>query len=245
MVKWVIYKITSPSGRIYIGKTNNYKLRMSCYRNSIKANRGRGGHGVIGRSILKYGFKQHIIEIIDSFIGTLSECNSKEMFWIRTYMSNMVQWPDQNGMNLTKGGEGILGHIHSTETRLKIKNAATGRKATPETVIKLKNRPPRKNKNKRSIEAIEKSAAGRRGKKFNPEQLKKLSDAHVGLVSGNRKPIFRYSENGIFIEEYKYIKAAANQLGISRTAISNNLIGRSKIAGGFIFKYKKEVSLDC
>lgn len=245
MVKWVIYKITSPSGRIYIGKTNNYKFRMSCYRNSIKTTSGRGSHGVIGRSILKYGFKEHKVEIIDTFIGTISECNSKEMFWIRTYMSNMVQWPDQNGMNLTKGGEGILGHIHSTETRLKIKNAATGRKATPETIIKLKNRPLRKNKNKRSIEAIEKSAAGRRGKRFTIDQLKRLSDAHIGLVSGNRKPVFRYSKNGVFLEEYKYIKEASDKLGISRTAISNNLIGKSKAAGGFIFKYKKEVPIDC
>ena len=28
----VIYKITSPSNKIYIGQTSNFKNRMSCYK---------------------------------------------------------------------------------------------------------------------------------------------------------------------------------------------------------------------
>ena len=32
--KWVIYKITSPSNRIYIGITSNLKKRLSYYKNN-------------------------------------------------------------------------------------------------------------------------------------------------------------------------------------------------------------------
>jgi hypothetical protein len=46
-------------------------------------------------------------------------------------------------------------------------------------------------------------------------------------------------KTGIVIKEWKGSKVAAQQLGISHTAISNNLKGLSKSSGGFIWKYKQ------
>ena len=34
--------------------------------------------------------------------------DGKEMFWIRSYMSNKNKYPEQNGLNLTDGGEGRI-----------------------------------------------------------------------------------------------------------------------------------------
>jgi len=113
---WVIYKVTSPSGRIYIGKTSNYRLRLNQYRKGDNSKQR-----VLGNSIKKYGFNNHIFEIIDSFESDLGYVNGKEMFWIRSYMANVNKWPKFNGMNLTDGGEGQLGRPHTEETKAKIR----------------------------------------------------------------------------------------------------------------------------
>ena len=31
--------------------------------------------------------------------------NGKEIFWIRSYMSNYSKWPEMRGLNLTDGGK--------------------------------------------------------------------------------------------------------------------------------------------
>ena len=42
------------------------------------------------------------------------------------------------GYNLTRGGEGALGYIHTEEEIEKMKNSATGKHPSPETIKKLK-----------------------------------------------------------------------------------------------------------
>ena len=57
-----IYKITSPSGKIYIGKTNNLRNRICAYRNAQKSNTNT----LIYTSIKKYGWDEHVFKVIDS-----------------------------------------------------------------------------------------------------------------------------------------------------------------------------------
>lgn len=136
---WVIYKITSPSDKVYIGKTSNYERRMYLYKHSSNKRQRHLYH-----SFKKYGFKEHKVDIIDSFIGTLGDSNSKEMFWIRTYMSNYSKFPEMGGMNLTDGGEGLIGVKITDETIQKMKKwhkenpkkNMLGKKATDETKLK-------------------------------------------------------------------------------------------------------------
>ena len=59
MKQGVIYKITSPSGRIYIGKTINVNSRVTSYRNNNNTDQP-----LIYRSIKKYGWENHLFEII-------------------------------------------------------------------------------------------------------------------------------------------------------------------------------------
>ena len=54
-----IYKITSPSNKIYIGQSNNIKSRFQKYKYlSCKA------QTILYRSLLKYGWENHKFEIV-------------------------------------------------------------------------------------------------------------------------------------------------------------------------------------
>jgi len=64
MYKWTIYKIINPKGRIYIGKTNNFKKRLGDYRNVNCSNQK-----LVYKSLKKYGFQNHKIEIKTSKNG--------------------------------------------------------------------------------------------------------------------------------------------------------------------------------
>lgn len=112
---WIIYKITNPKGRIYIGKTNNFRKRMGDYKNI-----NCGNQKLLVKSLIKYGFDSHKVEVLEDFSGTNSYCNGKEIFWIKTNMSNIYVYPERNGLNLTNGGCGRLGCKHSEETKEKL-----------------------------------------------------------------------------------------------------------------------------
>lgn len=56
----IIYKITSPSGRIYIGQTIDYNKRLTKYRCGDSK-----GQIKLYRSFNKYGIENHIFEIVE------------------------------------------------------------------------------------------------------------------------------------------------------------------------------------
>lgn len=107
---WWIYKITSPPGRIYIGKTKNFIARVNKYKH-YNAPYQR----VLRNSFLKYGFLAHTIEVIDEFDSNSEFASGKEIFWIKSFMSNVCKYPIQIGLNLTNGGEGTTGSKRTKE----------------------------------------------------------------------------------------------------------------------------------
>jgi group I intron endonuclease len=142
---WTIYKIVNPKGRVYVGMTNNFRKRMGDYKNL-----NCGNQKLLFKSLNKYGFDNHEVSIIEQFKSTVSVCNGKEMFWIRTNMSNIYKFPEQNGLNLTDGGCGRVGCKHSEETKKKLSEHF---KANP---VKYTYRPPTKeetDKRKATIKA--------------------------------------------------------------------------------------------
>ena len=83
-----IYKLTSPSGKIYIGQTTNLKDRKRCLYNP---NKYYSGHR-LDNAIKKYGIENFkyeiIIQIIDSDKIRLREkLNELEIFYIEKYNS--------------------------------------------------------------------------------------------------------------------------------------------------------------
>lgn len=123
--KWgVIYKLTNKNnGKYYFGKTVNYKRRM----NEHKFKKSKT---YLSNAIKKNGWdnftKEIIVEnIICRYISTKpngrkvydeSELNKLEKQHIYLFQSDNRKY----GYNLTKGGEGISGLIHSDETKKKM-----------------------------------------------------------------------------------------------------------------------------
>lgn len=70
-----IYKIISPSGKIYIGQSKNIQDRWSDY----KLPKHYKGQVRLYRSIIKYGFINHNFEIIEECIE--EDLNKRERFW--------------------------------------------------------------------------------------------------------------------------------------------------------------------
>jgi hypothetical protein len=117
-----IYKITSPSGRIYIGQSTNIYNRFAAYKycdRDYNSLRNKNRKSLITDSMRKYGRDAHIFEIIE--VCEPSALNDREIFWIDHYKCNMSENPTSNGLNLHKGGiqPPITTHI-TEETKIKI-----------------------------------------------------------------------------------------------------------------------------
>ena len=56
-----IYKITNPSGHVYIGQSINMRKRLQQYKNGWHKNQIK-----LTRSISKHGWNSHTVEIIES-----------------------------------------------------------------------------------------------------------------------------------------------------------------------------------
>lgn len=52
------------------------------------------------------------------------------------------------------------------------------------------------------------------------------------------RPVLKFSKDGILLNEYKSIIEATNKNNFKSNTITSNLIGKSKSAGGFVWKYK-------
>lgn len=92
-----IYYIISPSQKIYIGKTKDFKDRMRRYRKGQLKSQRR-----LGNSFKKYGFEKHNIKLF--FSCPENELNFWESFFIKTFNTFQTEY----GLNLTSGGEGAL-----------------------------------------------------------------------------------------------------------------------------------------
>ena len=103
-----IYRLTNTiNGRKYIGKTVNFKKRMSDHKHS------KDGY-YIHRAIRKYGWNTFKVEkIIDNVPE--EDLNNLEISYIAVENTKRP-----NGYNLTDGGEGVSGYSHTEEFKKKM-----------------------------------------------------------------------------------------------------------------------------
>jgi group I intron endonuclease len=116
-----IYKITSPTGRIYVGQTSRLSDRVSAYRN-CNMNRQE----ILKNSILKHGWDKHNFEVIEEC--TTDTVNEREIYWIQELQS--YYYANSLGMNMTFGGGGCRGRKDTNEVKKKRALSNTGRKHT-------------------------------------------------------------------------------------------------------------------
>lgn len=108
--------------------------RMSVYKSDFKS---KSRQTLVYNSIKKYGFQAHGLDVIDTFRSNYDFASGREMFWIRSYMSNKNRYPEQNGLNLTDGGDGIRGYKATPEAIEKNRRAKLGKRASEETRRKI------------------------------------------------------------------------------------------------------------
>jgi group I intron endonuclease len=111
-----VYKFTNKvNGKVYIGKTIDFKRRKKEHRRSAK-----NPKHYFGRALRKHGFDNFEIEIL---IDNISEdkMNELETEFIQVHKSNNRKF----GYNQTLGGEGKFGWICSEKTKEAIRKANT------------------------------------------------------------------------------------------------------------------------
>ena len=107
-----IYKITSPSKKIYIGQSTNIEQRWEDYNKMIRCKR----QTILYNSLKKYGPKNHTFEIIE-------ECDELQLLERETYQKNYYKVLDIPSLCCRMDGRG--GRL-SKETRQKMSDSKMG-----------------------------------------------------------------------------------------------------------------------
>jgi len=234
-----IYKIVNPKGKIYIGQSVNIesRKRIYFYFNSYKNSIGP----ILTNSFKKYGFEQHIFEIIEEC--SIEYLNERETYWKQYYLDQMGgNWKQVMFCNLYDTGGGPL----SEETKKKISNGKLGTKGYPKGVKrpldfgdKIKSK-ERNQKISNSTKGISKPTVGEKLKDIpKTEQHKQNISKGSKGISRNKKPILQFDQFHNFIKEWSSRTEAKKWLGPGD--IAGCLSGKQKLAGGFIWGYKIKI----
>ena len=126
MKKIGIYKITSPSNKIYIGKSIDIEKRRKTYvRLNCKS------QTKLYNSFLKYSFQKHLFQIIEEC--SIELLNEREKYYVDFYNT----FNTKLGLNIRDGG-GNSANI-SEEQKEKISNSLKGKKHSQERIEKNRN----------------------------------------------------------------------------------------------------------
>lgn len=101
----LIYKINFPSGKVYIGQTNNLQKRKTDHLKKAR----KGVSSKVYNAMRKYQTTRDDFEIIETGIDTQEEADIREIYWISVYDSY------NNGYNSTPGGNSNTSEINKGE----------------------------------------------------------------------------------------------------------------------------------
>ena len=206
-----IYKIENPTGKIYVGQSLNVKTRLRQYEKLVNCKEQR----LLFNSFLKYGVYNHKFSIIE--FCEPSVLNERESYYFEVY--NCLN--RQRGLNIRNAGS--IGR-HSSETKKLISKKHKGKILSDIT------------KEKMSLAKKANPTKYWLGKKRSKDDIMKFKTSQLGKTNAAKK-IICYDIDMNIISEFKSASDASRVLGISRSAIKNNLLGYSKTCNNKIFKY--------
>ena len=148
-----IYKILSPTGKVYIGQSFDIIHRWQAYKSISKLSPKSN----INKSLLKYGYSKHTFSIVHELPIDVSKevITDYEQFYMDRYKDCGLTL-----LNICPAAGSTLGIKHSEDTKIKMRAAAKGRIFTDVT-------------KQRISDAL-------KGRKINESHKKKLSDANAG-----------------------------------------------------------------
>lgn len=165
-----IYKITSPTNKVYIGQSVNIKKRW-IYHKGLYCN----DTPKLFLSFKKHGIDKHVFDIIETCL--INELNTKERYWQEYYKSV------EKGLNCVYTKTEDKSGKMSFETKAKISLANKGKIISDECKLKLRLHNLGK---KQSKQTIEKRVFKLRGKNISKSQKMFLSESRLN----NNNPFF-------------------------------------------------------
>lgn len=234
MRKGVIYKITSPTGKVYIGKTVNFSSRMSCYRR----NHTPGQH-LLGASITKYGWEAHSVEILKE--AEADKLNDLEIGYIKQF--NSFSRKNPTGLNLTEGGEGSLGRKDTEEVKERRASSHRGKTRSEETKKLMSNAKKGKVPKASLLPRSEKQLLAWKlknvGQKRSEEQIQKQLQTKLQKFSERHGCILQYDKNGTLIREWFMLPCqVAKEVNIDSSHFSQAVKKGDKMCAGYYWKFK-------
>jgi group I intron endonuclease len=197
-----VYKITSPSGKVYIGSAKNLKKRIRRYKALDCKNQPR-----LYNSLIKYGVDNHVFEVVCT-------CEYADVFKLEKFYGIKYSVLGDNGLNcsLPKGDESEYTYRDSVIE--KIRKRHIGRKLSEESKRKIGD--ANKNMSERTKEILRKINTG---KKHTEEAKAKMSIKKIGKPALNRKVVLDLM-TGVF---YYSILEASFYSGIPETTLRRKI----------------------
>jgi len=242
-IVWGIYLVTClVNGFKYIGCSNNIKKRWRREHFKYPFSKGKYRNWVrlLYADIRKHGlhnFKFEVICELGKEQRTKEHLYAMEIFYVDEL--NTFHWDNPMGYNLTRGGLGSKGAIHTKEMNAAKSKNRTGEKRSKEVRAKMsgKNNPmfgrtgvknPMFGKEV-STERRAKQSAAMKGKKMSADAVEKTAAA-------NRKRVFgKHKVDNAWIE-FDSFNSAANHFGIHRNIIYY-IVNKKRISKKFDFKF--------
>ncbi len=159
-----IYKITSPSGKIYIGSSKHIYRRFQYYKKLRSSGQPR-----IHRSLLKHGVENHTFEIVE-------ECEFEELYNRERHYQVLYDCTGKNGLNCDLVANDEKPREASEETKKKKSVSMKGKTHTDEAKQRMSDAHTGK---KLSKEHKEKLSISHSGKKLSEEHKKNIKKAHL------------------------------------------------------------------
>ena len=217
-----IYKITSPSGRVYIGQSVDIYKRWRKYKSLNCKKQVR-----LYNSFLKYGVCKHEFDIL--LKCTEFQLNVKERYYQEFF--NAID--DNIGLNCIYTKTTEKRQSISKETRLKMsisrgnKQTTKGNKHTIETKLKISFS---KKNDFHTQKTKEKMSISHKGKKHSSIQKERMSESRIG--NKNRNKIILDLNTGVFY--YSAIELS-NLLKKNASHLTSQLRGCSKNKTSYIY----------
>lgn len=213
------------------------------YRHSAKQNRNNLWYKIVSKT-------DYEVEILFDNIDWETAC-VKEIEFIKLY--GRIDRGTGTLANMTDGGDGNLGLIHSKQNIEKITKSSIGRpgfwkgkKMSDETRLKMsisksgKNiKPPVVTKEMREALKIKNTGNKYRlGKKHTEESKRKMSESKIGRTYGFKKAVNQLSLDGKFIKSFNSITEASAEVGVCDVGIIRVCMGKQQTSKGYLWKYK-------